>query len=169
MPYGTTISAREIRQNTCWFVRYAFYRFAWTCSRSTYRTHIATIVERDVRQNDSFPIVETDMERPFLPVDSTAIQREGYTFRLGDVDRLEVISKANLSLDRLVVVVGGRRLVERATLFGNVDVDDLLGLHAVDGAEVERVSVLQVVDAGPVVHQGLLESGAIGVALVVAC
>ena len=67
-----------------------------------------------------------------------------------------------------MIEVGGRRLVERSTLLRNVDVDDLLGLHAVDRAEVEGVSVLQVVDAGSVVHQGLLESGAIGVALVVA-
>jgi hypothetical protein len=43
-----------------------------------------------------------------------------------------------------------------------------LCLHAVDRAEVERVSVLQVVDVGPVVHQGLLESGAVCVAFIVA-
>jgi hypothetical protein len=67
-----------------------------------------------------------------------------------------------------VIEVGGRRLVERSTLLRNVDVDNLLCLHAVDGAKVEWVSVLQVVDVGPVVHQGLLESGAICVAFVVA-
>jgi hypothetical protein len=43
-----------------------------------------------------------------------------------------------------------------------------LCLHAVDGAKVERVGVLQVVDVRPVVHQSLLKSGAICVALIVA-
>ena len=109
------------------------------------------------------------MEVPFLPVDGTAIHLEGHAFGLGDVNRLEVVSKANLSLDRLVIVIGGRCLVKRSTLFGNVDVDDLLGRHAVDRAKVERVSVLQVVDIGSVVHQGLLESGAVCIALVVTC
>jgi hypothetical protein len=108
------------------------------------------------------------VEVPALPVDCTAIHLEGHAFGLGDVNRLEVISKANLSLDRLVIIIGGRRLVERSTLLRNVDVDDLLGRHAVDGAKVERVSVLQVVDVGSVVHESLLKSGAICVALVVA-
>lgn len=144
------------------------YRFAWACRRATYGPHIATIVESDVGEDYSLSVVETNVEIPPLPVDGTAVQLEGYTFRLGDVNRLEVISQANFSLDRLVVVVGRRCLVERATLFRNVNVDDLFGLHAVDGAEVEWVGVLQVVDARSVVHQGLLESGAIGVALVIA-
>jgi hypothetical protein len=75
------------------------YRLMWTHRGLTYRPHIATIVERNVRQDDPFPVVESDMEVPALPVDSTAIQLEGYAFRLGDVDRLEVISQANFSLD----------------------------------------------------------------------
>ena len=109
------------------------------------------------------------MEVPFLPVNSTAIQLEGYAFRLGDVNRLEVISKADFSLNRLMIEVGGRRLVKRSTLIGDVDVDDFLCLNVEDGAEIEWVSVLQVVNAGPVIHQSLLKSGAIGVTLVVAC
>ena len=96
------------------------------------------------------------MEVPLLPADRTAVQLEGHTLRLSDVDWLEVIPQANLSLDRLMIEVGGRRLVERTTLLWNVDVDDLLCLDVEDGAEVERVRVLQVVDAGPVIHQGLL-------------
>lgn len=108
------------------------------------------------------------MEVPLLPVNGTTIQLEGYAFRLGNVDRLEVIPKANLSLDRLMIEVGGRRLVERTTLLGNVDVDDLLRFDVENGAEIEWVSVLQVIDAGSVVHQGLLKSGAVGVAFIVA-
>ena len=108
------------------------------------------------------------MEVPFLPVDITAVQLEGHAFRLGNVDRLEVISEADLSLNGLVIVVSRRRLVKRSTLLRNIDMHDLLGLHVEDGAKVERISVLQVVNAGPVVHQSLLKSGAIGVTLVVA-
>jgi hypothetical protein len=37
-------------------------------------------------------------------------------------------------------------------------VDNLLCLDVVDRTEVERVSVLEVIDVRPVVHQSLLES-----------
>lgn len=107
------------------------------------------------------------MEVPLLPVNGTAVQLEGHTFRLGYVYWLEVVSEANLSLNELVIEVGRRRCVEWPALFGHINVDDLLCLNVEDGAKVEWVGVLEVVDAGSVVHNSLLESGAIGIALVV--
>lgn len=45
--------------------------------------------------------------------------------------------------------------------------DDLLLIEVEDGAEVERVGVLAVVDVRAVVHQGLLQADTVAEALVV--
>ena len=82
--------------------------------------------------------------------------------------RLEVVSEAKFLLNGLMVEVGRRRSIERTTLLRNVDMDDLLCLDVENWAEVERVGVLEVVDVRSVVHQSLLKSRTIGVALVIA-
>jgi hypothetical protein len=124
----------------------------------TYRPHVAAIIEGDVRQDYTLTVVEPDVEVPFLPIDSPAIQFERYTLGLSDVDWLEIVSQANGTLDRLRVIVRRWCCVERAAFLGDVDVDNLLCLDVVDRTEVERVSVLEVIDVRPVVHQSLLES-----------
>jgi hypothetical protein len=66
--------------------------------------------------------------------------------------------QADGALNRLGIVVCRRCCVERTALLRDVDVDDFLCLNVVDGTEIERVSVLEVVDIWSVVHQSLLES-----------
>jgi hypothetical protein len=134
----------------------------------THRPHVSAVVESDIGQDDALPVVEADVEVPFLPVDGAAVQFERHTFGLGDVNWLEIIPEANLFLDGLVIKIGRRCFVEGSAFFGNVNVNDLLCLDVENGAKVERVSILKVVDAGSVVHQSLLKSRAIGVAFIVA-
>jgi thermostable 8-oxoguanine DNA glycosylase len=66
-----------------------------------------------------------------------------------------------------MVKVGGRSCVERSAFLRNVDVDDFLCLDVEDRTEIERVGVLKIINAGSVVHQSLLKSGSISVALIV--
>jgi hypothetical protein len=138
-----------------------------THDESTYRSHVATVVERNIGQYDTLSVVEANVEVPFLPIDSAAIQLEGHAFRLGDMDRLEVISEANLLLNEFMIEVGGRCCVERSALLRDVNVNDLLCLNVEDGAEVERVGVLQIIDAGSVIHDSLLKSGTVGITFVI--
>lgn len=98
------------------------------------------------------------MEVPLLPVNSASVQLKRYTLWLGYMDWLEVVSEADLLLNGFGVKVGGRSGVQWAAFLGNVNVDDLLGLNVEDWAKVQRVGVLEVIDAWAVVHQGLLES-----------
>lgn len=80
----------------------------------------------------------------------------------------EVVSEAKFLLDGLMVKVSWRRLVERSALLRNINVNDFLCFDVEDGAKIERVGVLKVIDARPVVHKGLLKSGAISVAFIIA-
>jgi hypothetical protein len=123
--------------------------------------------ESNIGQYDTLSVVEANVEVPFLPIDSAAIQLEGHAFRLGDMDRLEVISEANLLLNEFMIEVGGRCCVERSALLRNVNMNDLLCLNVEDGAEVERVGVLQIIDAGSVIHDSLLKSGTVGITFVI--
>lgn len=50
------------------------------------------------------------------------------------------------------MVVIRRRLVERSSNRRDIDVNDLLGIRIIDGAEIERVGVLAVIDVWAVVH-----------------
>lgn len=98
------------------------------------------------------------MEVPLLPIDSPTVQFERYALGLSDVDWLEIVPQADGALDRLRIVVCRRCCVERTAFLGYIDVNDFLCLNVVDGAEIERVSVLEVVDIWTVVHQCLLKS-----------
>lgn len=123
----------------------------------TYGSDIAAIVEGDVGKHNTLPVVEANVEVPFLPVDSPSVQLERHTFGLSNMNRLEIVPEANFLLNRLRIVISRRCFVQRPALFGDVDVNDFLGFDIVDWTEVERVGILQVVDVGPVVHQSLLE------------
>jgi hypothetical protein len=85
------------------------------------------------------------------------------------MDRLEVISEANLPLNGFMIKVSRRRCVERSAFLRNVDVDDFLCLDVENRTEVERVGVLEIINAGSVVHESLLKSGSISVALIITC
>ena len=106
----------------------------------------------------TFAIVESNVEVPLLPIDSPTVQFERYALGLSDVDWLEIVPQADGALDRLRIVVCRRCCVERTAFLGYIDVNDFLCLNVVDGAEIERVSVLEVVDIWTVVHQCLLKS-----------
>lgn len=104
------------------------------------------------------------MEVPLLPVNGVPIELERYTLRLSDIDRLEVIPEPDLLLNGFGIEVSGRCSVQRSAFLRDVDVDDFLGLDVEDRAEIERVGVLEIIDAGA---ESLLEPRAISVALIV--
>lgn len=108
------------------------------------------------------------MELPVLPLDLAALDGEGHALGLGDVDGFEVLAVATAGLDSGRMVVQRRSLGEGAAYLGNVDGDYLLFVGVVDGAEIERVLVLAVVDVRSVVHEGLLQADLVAVALIVA-
>lgn len=130
-------------------------------------THGALVVELDVGEDDTLTVVEADVGGPVLPLDGAAIHLEGHALGLGDLDWLEVVAEATLGLDGFGMVVDWWGLVQRATNWWDVDVDDGLGVGAVDGAEVEGVGVLGVVWVWAVVHQRLLQSDVATEALIV--
>lgn len=110
------------------------------------------------------------MELPVLPLNLAAGARhlEGDALGLGDVDGLQVSSVTTLLLDGEVVVLQGRVQPQRSANLGDIDGDNLLLSGVPDGAEVQRVLVLAVVDIGAVVHQSLLKTHAASESLVVA-
>lgn len=156
-----------MRQNTCKAVS-EMYTWLRCGEASTHRPDVPSIVECNIRQNDSLAVIESDVEVPILPINGATVQFERHAFRLSDVDWFEVVSETNVFLDGFGVEVSGRRFVERPAFLWDVNVDNLAGLNVIDWAEVQRVSVLQVIDVGPVIHESLLESRAIGESFVVA-
>jgi len=105
----------------------------------TYRPHVTAVVECHVRQDDTLTVVESNVEIPLLPIDSSAIQLERYALRLSDVNRFEIVPQTNGAPDRFRIVVSRWCCVERSAFLGDVDVNNLLRLDVVDRAEVERV------------------------------
>lgn len=134
---------------------------------TAHRSNRPPVVESYIRENDSLPVVESDVEVPLLPVNGPAIHSEAHTLRLGDVDRLEVIAKTRLSLRGLGVVVRGRSGVERSSDFRNINVHDLLGLDVVYGAKVQRIRILHVINGRPVIHECLLQPLAVRKPLII--
>lgn len=95
----------------------------------TYWSDGTAVVERHVGKDDALAVVETNVHAPFLPIDRSAIHPKTNTFRLGDVDRLEVVSEAYFRLDGLSVVVRGRSSIERSPSFRDINVDYLLSFN----------------------------------------
>jgi hypothetical protein len=127
----------------------------------------AFVVEGNVVQHDALPVVESDVDVPLLPVDHPSIHFERDALGLGDVDGLDIRSISAHLLDRVGMVAVRLGLVEWSPHRGDVNVHDRLGLGVVDGAEVERVAILRVVDVRTVVHQRLLQTDIASEALVV--
>lgn len=127
----------------------------------------ALVVEGDVVQHDTLTVAEANVELPILPLDLSAGELEGDALGVGDIDRFEVLAVSAAGLNGSRVVVDGGGLAERPPDLGNIDGNDLLLVGVEDGAEVERVLVLAVVELGAVVHEGLLEADAAAEALVI--
>jgi hypothetical protein len=131
--------------------------------------NVALVVEGNVVQDNTFSVVEANVELPVLPLNLAASARhlEGDTLGLGDVDGLQVGPVATLLLDGKVVVLDRGFQSQRATDLGNVDGNNLLLNRVPDGAEVQRVLVLAVVDVRAEVHQSLLKSNVAAESLIV--
>lgn len=140
------------------------------CQRETVedRTNMALVVECDVVQNNSLAVVKADMDIPVLPCNFPALDLERDTLRLSDVNRLDIVSEAAFLLHCGRVVIARGSLANRPSHWGHVDVDDLLGLCVVDGAEVQWEGVLGVVDVRAVVHKSLLQPNSRPKSLVIA-
>ena len=96
------------------------------------------------------------MNLPILPLDYPSLHLEGHTFRLSNIDRLEIFTVPAFSFNRCRMIVVDRRLVNGSADGGNVDVDDLLGVGVEDRRKVEWEGILAVVDMRPIIHQSLL-------------
>jgi hypothetical protein len=131
------------------------------------RSHVASVVETDVAQDDTLTIVESDMNGPILPLDGTSINIERNTLRLRDLDWLDVGPEADLLFDMFTMEVARRRLVKLSSHFRDVDVDDLLCVCIENRAEVQRIRVLAVIGMRAVIHQSLLETNVASKSLVV--
>ena len=118
----------------------------------------AAVVVCDIRQNNTFSVVEADVDGPVLPLEGAAVDAEGDSFGLGDVQRLDVCAESGLFLDRFGVVVVRLGLVEWSADFRHVDVHNGLGVGVEYRAEVQRVCVLRIVLVRAVVHQSLLQA-----------
>lgn len=129
---------------------------------------VALVVESDVRQYYALTVIEADVKLPVLPAQCPALHREGYTFWLCDIDGLEVCTEATLCFDCGGMIVVRCGFVEGSSNRGNIDVDDLLCVGVEDGAEIEGVCVLAVVDVGAVVHESLLQAHIASKALIIA-
>lgn len=110
------------------------------------------------------------MELPILPLNlaSGATELEGHTLGLGDLNGLQIRPVTALALDGKVMVVHGGGLDDRPADLGDIDGNDLLLEGVPDGAEVQGVLVLAVVDVGPVVQKRLLQAPIGTEALIVA-
>ena len=96
------------------------------------------------------------MDLPLLPIDDPALELEVDSFRLGNVDRLDVLPVSTVCFNGGWVIIIWWRFVQRAPNRRNVNVDHLLGVTVENWCKIQGVRVLTVVNTWPVVHQGLL-------------
>ena len=93
---------------------------------------------------------------PVLPLNDPAVNLEGDTFGLCDVDGLYVLAVSTFGFNGCRVVVARRCLVDCPSYRRNIDVNDFLGICIKDRCEIEGECVLAVVRVRSVVHQCLL-------------
>ena len=117
---------------------------------------LAPIIIGDVVQNDTFAIIESDMDLPILPHNDSSIDLKVDAFRLGDVDGLDVLSVASFHFDCFRVVIVWRRLIDRSANRRDIDVNDFLSITIEDWSEIQGERILAVVYIWPVIHQRLL-------------
>ncbi|KAH3677830.1 hypothetical protein OGATHE_000484 [Ogataea polymorpha] len=133
------------------------------------RSHIAVVVVRHVRQNNTFSVVETDVEFEVGPFHDIARHLERNSLWLGHIDRRRLWSHSTNLLDHVFrIEVGMFVLGHFSSSVWDVDENHLLLLRVDDRTEVERVRVLRVVLVGSVVHKSLLQSLARSPSFVVA-
>ncbi|KAH3670887.1 hypothetical protein OGAPHI_000598 [Ogataea philodendri] len=143
-------------------------REVWTSVRNNHlgerhsvenRSHVAMVVVRNVRQDNTFSVVETNVELEVGPFHHVSGHLERNTFWLGHVDRRSLWSHgSNLLFHVLRIEVGVLVLGHLSSSVWNVDVDHLLFLGVNDRTEIQRMRVLRVVLVGSVVNKGLLQS-----------
>lgn len=139
------------------------------CERETveHGADISIVIEGNVVQDDTLTVVETNVDVPLLPVDSTSVDTERNTLWLSDVNGLNIRPVTTIFLNRRGVVVVGRRLADGPPDRRDIDVNDLLRFRIEDRAEVQRKRVLRIVNVGTVVHKSLLQTNTIAETLVV--
>ena len=96
------------------------------------------------------------MDLPILPFHHPSIDRERNTFRLGNIDRFQVIPIATLRFDRGGMIVRNRGFVDRPPDGRNIDMNDFLRVGIENRSEVQGECVLAVIDVGSIIHESLL-------------
>lgn len=132
------------------------------------RTNGTLVIEGDIVQDNTFAIVEPHVNIPFLPVNHSSVHIERNTLWLSDIDWLDIRAISARLFHRLNMIVVWSGLAEWSTNFGDINVDDALGLGIVDGTEIKGVTVLRVIDVRSVVHQSLLETDIASEAFIIA-
>lgn len=97
---------------------------------------ISFVVVCDIVENDTFPVVEANVDLPVLPLNDPTIHFERHTFGLCDIDGLQIFSVATLGFDSCWMVVVRRCLIDGSPYWRNVDVNDLLGVAVENWGEV---------------------------------
>ena len=118
---------------------------------------VAFVIVGDVVQHDALAVIETDVNLPVLPFNDSSIDLEGNSFRLSDIDRLQILAITTFCFNCSDVVIIRRCLVDRSSHWRDIDVDNLLSIAVEYRSEVQGIGVLAVVDMRPVVHQSLLK------------
>lgn len=129
--------------------------------------NLALIIEAKVAEDETFSVVETNVHLPVLPVDVTALETEGDTLWLGNVDWLDGVTVATVLLNIGNVVVVRRSLAERPADLGDINVNELLLDGVVKRAEVKGVGVLAVINVRAIVHDSLLKTDVASETLVI--
>lgn len=130
--------------------------------------NIPSVIVSDVTQNNAFSVIESNMKFPILPFNLSAFQLERRTLGLGNFQRLQVCTITTLGIDIGWIIVYSGLSPQRASRLGDVNVDNLVLVTVVDGAKVQRILILAVVDVRSEVHQRLLEPHVAAKSLVVA-
>ena len=101
------------------------------------RSNVALVIVGDVVEDDSFLVIESNMNIPVLPVNDSSIDLEGDPLRLCDIDRLDIRPVSIFGFDARWVVVVGLGLIDWSADLGDINVDNFLLVGVENWAEVE--------------------------------
>ena len=131
-----------------------------------YASFITFVIIGNVVQDNTFPIVETNMDFPILPFNHSIVHLERDTFRLSDVDRLYIFSVPSVCFDgRRMIIISGC-LIQRSPNRRDINMNNLLSICVEDRGEIQRKSVLAVIHMRTIVHQSLLQTDLIAESLI---
>lgn len=116
------------------------------------------VIVSNVTKNNTFTIVEADMEFPVLPFDDATIQFEGRAFWLRDLKRLQVTPETALRLDRSRMVINWLFSAQWASFGRNINVNDFTLIRIIDWTKVQWILILAIVQIRTEVHEGLLQA-----------